>query len=46
MNRLTQIDALHLWELTTQHRRDKLIIIFLYIIWLHEVITAADSKVE
>ena len=40
------IDVLHLWEFNTQHRRDKLIMIFLYIIKLPEIMTASDSRAE
>ena len=46
MKCVTQIDVLHLWELNRKYRRDKLIMIFLYIIYLLDRKTAADSKAE
>ena len=46
MKCVTQIDVLHLWECNTKDRRDKLIMIFLYIIYLLDKKTAADPKAE
>ena len=46
MNYFTQIDVLHLWEFNTRYRREKLIIIFSYIIEVLERMTVRGFEVE
>ena len=46
MNYFTQIDVLHLWEFNTQYRREKLIMIFSYIIKVLERMTVTGFEVE
>ena len=44
MNYFTQIDELHLWKFNTQYRRDKLIMIFSYIIEVLERMTGFEVE--